>query len=152
MNIHHSANLRRGRHSEIGRVYLLTAVIDKRQQVFADFTLARVAMRCLRDCDFAGESATLACVLMPDHLHWLFSLQCADISHLARRFKSNSARQINAIRGTPGIGLWQRGFHDHALRKDEDIQQVANYMLANPVRAGLVESVNEYSHWYAVWD
>ncbi len=41
--------------------------------------------------------------------------------------------------------LWQRSFFDHALRRNEDEIRTARYILANPVRAGLVERANDYS-------
>jgi putative transposase len=47
--------------------------------------------------------------------------------------------------------LWQKGFHDHAVRGDEDMRALARYVVANPVRAGLVRSVREYPHWDARW-
>jgi putative transposase len=55
-----------------------------------------------------------------------------------------SARRI-------GRRIWQTGFHDHALRADEDVVRVARYIVANPLRAGLVSSPGEYPHWDAVW-
>jgi len=50
-----------------------------------------------------------------------------------------------------GRRIWQDGFHDHALRQEEDLAEVARYIVANPLRAGLVERVGDYSHWDAVW-
>ena len=34
---------------------------------------------------------------------------------------------------------------------DEDLVAVARYIVANPVRAGLVKNVRDYPHWDAVW-
>ncbi len=47
--------------------------------------------------------------------------------------------------------MWQKGFHDHAIREEEDLRAVARYVVANPVRAGLVQSVRDYPHWDARW-
>jgi len=47
--------------------------------------------------------------------------------------------------------VWQEGFHDHALRREEDLQATARYIIGNPVRAGLVPSVRDYPHWDAIW-
>lgn len=147
----HAASLRRGRFSERGRYYLLTTVTAQRKPVFADFDLARMAILSLRECDRVGASQTMAFVLMPDHLHWLFALQGTELSAVVRRFKSNSARRINRALNIGGKVLWQAGFHDHALRRDEDVTGIARYIVANPLRAGLVESVRDYPHWDAVW-
>ncbi len=147
----HAKRLRHGRVSEPGRVYLVTTVTRRRRPVFADLTLARLAIGELRACDAAGKCETLAFVLMPDHLHWLLALCGADLSALVRRFKSNSARRINATGVPRDCALWQPGFHDHALRREEDMAQIARYIVANPLRAGLARSVRDYPHWDAVW-
>jgi len=147
----HGHRLRTGRCSETGRGYLLTTVVQGRTPLFADFDHARLAVQAMRDCDGAGLSATLAFVLMPDHLHWLVQLRRGSLSALMGRFKSCSAAAVNRARGTPGVVVWQAGFHDHAIRDGQDIRAMARYAIGNPVRAGLVGSVGEYAHWDAVW-
>ena len=147
----HSARLRLGRVSMQGQAYLLTTVTRDRAPVFADFTLARAAIAAMRSCDDLGESQTLAFVLMPDHLHWLMVLRAPTLEAVVRRFKSASARTVNQMRRAQGQALWQIGFHDHALRAEEDLRDAARYLVGNPVRAGLVDSVMDYSHWDAVW-
>ena len=64
--------------------------------------------------------------------------------------KSFSARRINHLRGRRSP-VWQRGFHDHGIRTGEDLAATARYIVANPLRAGLVERVGDYPHWDAIW-
>ena len=45
----------------------------------------------------------------------------------------------------------QRDFYDHAVRNDEALFEIARYIVANPLRAKLVDSVADYPHWYARW-
>lgn len=85
-----------------------------------------------------------------DHLHWLIVLQKSALENTVRDFKSSTARQVNRMRETTGA-LWQAGFHDHAVRRDEDIQALARYIVANPLRAWLVSRVGDYPLWDAVW-
>jgi hypothetical protein len=47
--------------------------------------------------------------------------------------------------------VWQAGFHDHALRADESVVSIGEYVIHNPVRAGLVASVDDYPLWDAAW-
>jgi putative transposase len=47
--------------------------------------------------------------------------------------------------------IWQRGFHDHALRDEDDVRDIARYIIANPLRSGLAKSIGEYPHWDAIW-
>lgn len=147
----HSRDLRKGRISEHGRIYLITTVTHERTPVFLDLALARAVINTMRKLDDMGFCHSLAYVLMPDHLHWLLQLQQGELSTVVGRFKGNSASSVNSLRRCKGTSLWQRGFHDHALRAEEDIRSVARYIVANPLRAGLVTSIADYPHWDGVW-
>jgi REP element-mobilizing transposase RayT len=70
----HAQALRRGRYSEPGRIYLITAVTRDRTPVFRDFAAARALVATLRHARALGHADTLAYVVMPDHLHWLMTL------------------------------------------------------------------------------
>lgn len=93
----------------------------------------------------------LAWVLMPDHAHWLVQLgECDALGLVVNRLKSASARAANRALCRSGP-LWARAFHDHALRADEEIRRSARYVVANPLRAGLVDRIGDYPFWNAVW-
>ena len=116
---------------------------------FAGFHLGRLLVHVLQGETPRAE--TLAYIVMPDHLHWLMQLREGhDLSRVIADVKSISSRRINRALHRNG-SLWQRGFHDHALRRDEDVAGVARYIVANPLRAGLVESLGDYPLWDAVW-
>ena len=84
---------------------------------------------------------------MPDHWHGLIELgDATDVSSVIRRFKSVTAFEVNSRFGSEGP-VWQRGFHDHALRKSEAVTDVLRYLVANPVRAGLCRSAWSYPYW-----
>ena len=87
---------------------------------------------------------------MPDHFHWLVVLQRSSLDQLMCRTKSLSTRAINQATGRTG-SRWQQGYHDHALRNEEDLKRVARYVIANPLRAGLVKRVGDYPLWDAIW-
>ena len=145
-----SHSLRTGRFSEPGRVYLLTAVLQAREPLLADLHLARLLVYELRGAHEQGLASFLAWVVMPDHLHWLLRLGDGNLDALMRRVKARSALAISHRRGRTGP-LWQDGYHDHALRHEDDIKALARYVLANPLRAGLVERLGDYPLWDAVW-
>ncbi|NMY42849.1 transposase [Pseudomonas sp. WS 5013] len=145
-----SHRLRLGRYSEPGRIYLLTTNTHGRHPLFADLHLGRLVVREMREVQERGMAETLAWVLMPDHLHWLVQLQDLGLSELMRRMKSRSWYAIKRATELEGQ-VWQSGYHDRALRRDEDLLSVARYVVANPLRAGLVNRLDDYPHWDAVW-
>jgi REP element-mobilizing transposase RayT len=50
-----------------------------------------------------------------------------------------------------GQPIWQKGFHDHALRREADVVGIARYIVRNPVRAGIVMRPGLYPHWDSIW-
>jgi len=145
------SDLRKGRYSEPGREYLVTTVVQGRVALFGDFSLARTCIRGLAGTERETDACWLAWVLMPDHFHGLVRLgDSADLSELMRLFKGSSALALNRALGRDGR-LWQPGFHDHALRREESRIAVARYIVANPVRASLVTRLADYPHWDSIW-
>ena len=146
----HSRDLRIGRFSEPDRPYLITTATFGRAAIFSDAALARLLVDEINYAERDGLVDSLCWVIMPDHFHWLIVLRKSRLDRVIGRVKSRSAIAINRARGHTGQ-IWQASFHDHALRHDEDIKQIARYVVANPVRAGLVEKIEDYRFWEAVW-
>lgn len=145
------SDLRKGRYSEPGREYFVTTVLQGRPPLFTDLYLARAFIRVLRETDKAELGLWLAWVLMPDHFHGLVSLGAEDsLSALLQKLKGASALELNRRLKRSGP-LWQPGFYDHALRKEEDRVETARYIVANPLRAGLVKHLGDYPHWDSIW-
>ena len=142
--------LRTGRVSERGRTYMITAATNNRRPIFRDIYLGRLLVTEFKRADTQGIVRSLAWVVMPDHFHWLIELKHGSLASLVKQVKASSAVAINRASGTRGR-LWQTGFHDKALRRDEDLQKLARYIVANPLRAGLVKRVGDYSLWDAIW-
>ncbi|WP_268797384.1 REP-associated tyrosine transposase [Pseudomonas huanghezhanensis] len=146
----HSAHLRTGRFSGEHQLYLLTTIVNNREPLFRDWRMGRLVVDEFRLAEEEGAARSLAWVVMPDHFHWLVELRRGDLPRLMRRAKSRSAHSINRVRGKT-CQVWQKGFHDRALRKEEDLKNIARCVVANPLRAGLVERLGDYPLWDAVW-
>jgi REP element-mobilizing transposase RayT len=80
--------------------------------------------------------------VMPDHVHLLVFNIDGSLLDLMRLFKGRTSR---GLRGDVTDTLWQRGFHDHLLRRNEGIHQTLLYMFENPVRASLVAEWTQYA-------
>ena len=142
--------LRVGRRSLPGQIYLLTITTERRTPWFLDGDLAQAACQQMIDPATWGDALLLCWVLMPDHWHGLVQLGARDrLSLVMNRFKSVTAKRVRQTACLPRV--WARGFHDHALRRDEDVRTAARYIVANPLRAKLVEGINDYPYWNSVW-
>ena len=146
-----SRQLRKGRYSERNRIYHVTTRTHESVPVFSNFQDARIVVRALRRQHLDGHLKSQAFVIMPDHLHWLVQLTGErSLSACVNLVKSLATREIHGSGNYRGK-VWQRGFYDRAIRKEEDLPAVARYIVANPIRAGLVSSVRKYSMWDAKW-
>ena len=141
--------LRQGRVSLAGQIYHVTTRTHGRQPLFHDLWRGRAVIRAMKKGDDNGLTATLAYVVMPDHLHWLIDLKRGELAIAVRLLKGRSSRELG--RHGHGGRVWQAGFYDHALRSDEGVIEVARYIIANPLRAGLVERVADYPLWDCTW-
>ncbi|MBU6956485.1 transposase [Pseudomonas sp. CVAP len=142
--------LRRGRYSEPGRAYMVTTVVHKRCPLFADWRIGRLLVTEMKRAHERNQVDSLAWVVMPDHFHWLLELKQRTLSQVMQSIKSRSTLTIN--RAVNGSGaFWQSGYHDRAIRDGEDLRPFARYIVANPLRAGLVENIGDYPLWDASW-
>jgi REP element-mobilizing transposase RayT len=137
-------DLRKGRVSQIGSTYHLIFVTRERERYFASFESGRKLVRVMKTLQNEGRVETLCFVVMPDHLHWLLVLREGTLAEAVKLLKARSAHAI-------GQPIWQPNFYDHAVRQEEDMRKMARYIVANPLRANLVESIGDYSLWDAVW-
>ncbi len=146
--IYASHRLRRGRISETGRVYHVRFSVRPGSPLIHALPIARHVIDALRSV--SPDALTLCFVVMPDHVHWLFELRSDNLSSIVQKAKSHASR---AIRREPGRHsfAWRTGFFDRALRSDDELLPTARYIVANPLRAGLVKSLRDYPHWDAIW-
>jgi hypothetical protein len=65
----------------------------------------------------------------------------AGLIRFVQRFKQVTAFDFKR---ETGLRLWQQSFYDRALRIEEDLADVAAYILNNPLRSGLAASPEDY--------
>jgi len=95
----------------------------------------------------------LAYCIMPNHVHVLIiplrdsegnDFQVARITYGWKRYTAN---QINKLIGRKG-SLWQKESYDHLVRNEKELMNILNYIIQNPVKAGLVSS---WQNWPGTW-
>lgn len=146
----HGRDLRKGRVSLPNQAYVLTCVTLDRSSIFIEAGAAATLAREIHMIGNSGPVQSLAWVVMPDHLHWLVQLKTGSLSQVMQSLKSRSAITTNRLRGDHGP-IWQKGYHDRAVRSEEDLRNVARNIVANPLRAGLVKRLGDYPFWDAAW-
>jgi len=55
------------------------------------------------------------------------------IPTIVRLFKSTVTKQINQIRQTLGIPVWQRNYYEHIIRNDDELNKIREYIINNPL-------------------
>jgi len=131
-----------------GGTYFFTATLAdcKCDWLVRHVDLLRVAFRhARRERPFAIE----ALVVLPDHLHSIWTLPPgdADYSHRWRLIKARFSRELSAAgaavqkNAKREYNVWQRRFWEHSVRDERDLQAHVDYIHYNPVKHGLVTRV-----------
>lgn len=97
-----------------------------------------------------GRYYTLwASCIMSTHVHLLLTLlpNAPILYKVLQSIKSYSGRQANLIRQQSGQ-FWQRESYDHIVRGGGEFKRIENYILNNPVKAGLVADWQDYKWTY----
>jgi REP-associated tyrosine transposase len=106
----------------------------------AEQALAIYATRAMSDYNVAVGRY----VIMPDHLH-IFVRGDRSFA-LGKWIKGLKHAILQAFPNEHAPSLWQPGFFDHLLRNDESYAEKWEYVRQNPVRAGLVESPEDWPY------
>jgi REP element-mobilizing transposase RayT len=113
-----------------------------------------VLKHCLHDHGIKLQVHGL--VVMPDHVHMIFTPLKDDkgnpygLAEIMSGIKGASAHSINKVRNRQGQ-VWQKESFDHVLRSDEKIHSKVQYICENPIRKGLVESIDDYPWLWREW-
>jgi len=125
-------------------IYFITSTTKNKRKTFLDYSFGKAVIQHLRGIKLRTDCKIYVYCLMPDHVHLLLSPSenGKDLSEIMQEIKGGSTK-IFWESGGKGK-LWQRGFYDHIVRKQEDLREIAIYILNNPVRKGLVDQCKDY--------
>jgi putative transposase len=137
-------NIRLAARNYLGHgIYFVTICCYNRNPHFADTSLGHMALGHLISLSARHSFLLHAFCLMPDHLHFLSegnSPQC-NLLRFITAFKQRTAFAHKSRAAGP---LWQTKFYDHILRAPDQLESVACYIWANPVRKGLCAEAAAY--------
>lgn len=123
---------------------LITTNVAGHHLLFADREAASALVYALAEAQGELHFHLHAWVLMPDHLHLVSEVPDGMTSGIVMRFvKGRFAHRWNHRTGTGG-SIWQTRFHERVLTSERALVAAVEYVHANPVAAGLVESAEDY--------
>lgn len=136
-----------------GTFFFTVAILERRRQLLIQHIAElRNAFSAVR----AQKPYTMnAVVILPDHLHCIWTLPAgdADFSSRWQAIKSQFARAMPAgeslspRRQKKGErGIWQRRFWEHVIRDENDFERHADYIHYNPVKHGHARTAAEWPH------
>jgi len=103
---------------------------------------------CVVESLVAGESlhahySLHAYVVMPNHVHLLIEPR-VELRRITQGIKGTTARRANQILARVGQTFWQDESFDRWVRNENEFERTRNYIVQNPVSAGLVKSAEDW--------
>lgn len=130
-----------------GGTYFFTLVTDHRRPVFADPLARTLLHRSIVNVQRIRPFKLEAVVLLPDHLHTIWTLpeNDADYSSRWRRIKGAFTCDYLSMGGHENTrsasrvsrkerGIWQRRFWEHLVRDEKEFEALCRYIHYNPVK------------------
>ncbi|HEX9897130.1 MAG TPA: transposase [Dehalococcoidales bacterium] len=138
-----------------GGTFFFTVVTYMRYPIFDEETSVRLLGNCFKSIMKTHPFRIDAIVIMPDHLHTIWTLPDEDSDFstrwkqikgtFSRHYSGNKSRDITgSIISKSEKGIWQRRFWEHVIRNQEDFNKHCDYIHYNPVKHGLVNSPLEW--------
>ena len=137
------------RNYQAGGTYFFTLTLADRQQdlLIRHVDTLRDAVRSVKQ---ARPFAVDAWVVLPDHLHAIWSLppHDADYSGRWREIKKRFAKIVRVMEGyrSSTEPVWQPRFWEHTINSSRDYQAHIDYVHFNPVKHGLVDQVQDWPY------
>ena len=126
-----------------GATYFFTVVTAGRRPVFADVEACDGLRNALRRTAEGRPFTVDAVVVLPDHLHCLWTLPPGDADY-ATRWRLIKTRVTRTHGG--GRSLWQPRYWEHLIRDESDYRQHVEYIHYNPVKHGYVTQASEWPY------
>ena len=146
---HSSQSIRQRQHRlpkeyYLGRTVSFTVCVKSRMHVLNSAIAFHGMRQLLFEAVEYHQCNLILFLFMPDHLHCILQgvEHDSDVLSAMKRFKQRSGYWMRRA-GTHF--KWQKGFFDHILRTETDLQKHIRYILQNPVRAELVQCWSDYA-------
>ena len=141
------------RYRACGSTYFFTVCIERATALPLLVARVEALRQAIRDCRRARPFALDAIVVLPDHLHAIWTLPEGDADFSTRwaRIKGQFSRGLprdELVSPSRCLkrerGVWQRRFYEHRIRDATDLQSHIAYIHWNPVKHGLVARCSDW--------
>jgi putative transposase len=140
-----------------GATYFFTVVTYQRQTLFGFPETVELLRQSFRLVKRRHPFVIDAMVVLPDHLHciWTLPQEDADFSMRWRLIKSDFSRHCPDLykrkKSASRIkkreqAIWQRRFWEHQIRDERDFARHVDYIHYNPVSHGLVKAPKDWEY------
>jgi putative transposase len=130
------------------RVFFVTTKTSMARRLLQSERNAVLLIDVLRSNVAAGRFQLHDFVIMPDHLHLLMTLPVdITIEKAMQLIKGGFSYRLKREFGYQGE-VWQGGFSEVRLRDGRSFFEHRDYIVQNPVKAGLVDSAEQYPYCY----
>ncbi len=123
--------------------YFVTLCTVNKTEIFVKKSLVDWLIRLLRKSSESCGFKVWAYCFMPEHLHLLIEgiKEESNFRRFIKQYKQATGFYYKKIENQR---LWQIGYYEHVLRREEDTISVAKYIFGNPVRRRLVDDYRNY--------
>ncbi len=126
--------------------YFVTFETWRRKRLFVVEPYVRLFVQTLYHYRREGRFQVHAFVVMPEHVHLLFTpAHNVTLEHAVQLIKGGYSHEFGITFGKHKE-VWQRGFTDHRIRDARDFEAHVEYIHQNPVKRGLVEKPSDYRY------
>jgi putative transposase len=142
-----------------GNTFFFTVVTHRRQRFLIDEDVRQALRTAIERVTETAPFQIDAIVLLPDHLHCIWTLPKDDTEYamrwrLIKTFVTQTCRNrierpeyLSGRRTSKGQStLWQNRYREYRIRDDSDFQKHVDYIHWNPVKHGLVDRVVDWPH------
>lgn len=148
-----------------GGTYFFTIVTHNREPIFAAPKNVDLLRKAVGTIKTQHPFEINAAVVLPDHLHFLWSLPPGDADfstrigkikvHFTRAFQAGKPLSTNRSESRKKhreSSVWQRRFWEHVVRDEHEFESFYNYIHFNPVKHGLAScphkwAVSSFHYW-----
>ena len=142
-----------------GSTFFFTVVAYRRRRIFCDEVVRAALGRAIRTVRETRPFTVEAWVLLPDHMHCIWTLTDDDHDYSTRwaeikRFVVSACRDrlqvprllTSSARERQESSIWQRRFWEHQIRNELDMARHVDFIHFNPVKHGYAERVCDWPH------